>query len=164
MSAEELRAAIQRSTLRFIAGVVLHNHAVAQRVGLGASDSQLISLLNLHGPLTPGRLAELTGLTTGTVTGVIDRLERAGYVRRERDPGDRRKVLVTPVPEAMAALGEHYRHHGEQLDAVLSTRDDAQLRVIADFLADLAGPAAGALVAPPPEGGRGRGTTSSSGS
>jgi DNA-binding MarR family transcriptional regulator len=164
VSTEELRAAIQRSTLRFIAGVVLHNHAVAQRVGLGASDSQLISLLNLHGPLTPGRLAELTGLSTGTVTGVIDRLERGGYVRRERDTKDRRKVLVTPVAEAMAPLGEHYRHHGEHLDAVLSTRDDAQLRVIADFLADLAGPDAGALVAPPPSaGGRGRGTTTSSG-
>jgi hypothetical protein len=65
----------------------------------------------------------------------------------------------------MATLGEHYRHHGEQLDAVLSTRDDAQLRVIADFLADLAGPDAGALVAPPPAaGGRGSGTTTSSGS
>ena len=165
MAADELRAAIQRSTLRFIAGVVLHNHVVAQRVGLGASDSQLISLLNLHGPLTPGRLAEYTGLTTGTVTGVIDRLERAGFVRRERDAADRRKVLVTPVPEAMAGLAEHYRHHGELLDAVLGTRDEAQLRVIADFLADLAGPDAGALVAPPPSaGGRGGGTTSSSGS
>jgi DNA-binding MarR family transcriptional regulator len=165
VSTDELRADIQRSTLRFIAGVVLHNHAVAQRMGLGASDSQLISLLNLHGPLTPGRLAELTGLTTGTVTGVIDRLERGGFVRRERDTTDRRKVLVTPVPETMATLGEHYRHHGEQLDAVLSTRDEDQLRVIADFLADLAGPDAGALVAPPPStGGRGSGTTTSNGS
>jgi DNA-binding MarR family transcriptional regulator len=158
-----LRAAIQRSTLRFIAGVVLHNHAVAQRVGLGASDSQLISLLNLHGPLTPGRLAELTGLTTGTVTGVIDRLERAGFVHRERDTKDRRKVLVVPEAGAMATLGEHYRQHGEHLDTVLGSRDDAQLRVIADFLADLAG--SGPSVSPPPSGGRrGRGTTSSSGS
>jgi DNA-binding MarR family transcriptional regulator len=165
VAADELRAAIRQSTLRFIAGVVLHNHAVAQRVGLGASDSQLISLLNIHGPLTPGRLAELTGLTTGTVTGVIDRLERAGFVRRERDTTDRRKVLVTPVPEAMAILGEHYRRHGEQLDALLSSRDEAQLRVIADFLADLTGPDAGALVAPPPSaGGRGSGTRSRSGS
>jgi DNA-binding MarR family transcriptional regulator len=165
VATDELRAAIQRSTLRFIASVVLHNHVVSQRMRLGASDSQLISLLNLHGPLTPGRLAELTGLTTGTVTGVIDRLERAGFVRRERDTKDRRKVLVTPVPEAMATLGEHYREHGEHLDAVLGTRDDAQLRVIADFLADLTDPAAGAPVAPPPSaGGRGRGTTSSSGS
>ncbi|GAA0905187.1 MarR family winged helix-turn-helix transcriptional regulator [Pseudonocardia zijingensis] len=139
MSADELRTAIQRSTLRFIASAVLHNHAVAQRVGLGASDSQLLSLLNLHGPLTPGRLAEHTGLTTGTVTGVIDRLEAAGFVRRERDTADRRRVLVTPVPEAMAALGEHYREHAEHLDAVLAARDEAQLRVIADFLADLTG-------------------------
>ncbi len=165
MATDELRAAIQRSTLRFIAGVVLHNHVVSQRVGLGASDSQLLSLLGVHGPLTPGRLAELTGLTTGTVTGVIDRLERGGFVRRERDTADRRKVLVTPVPEAMATLGEHYREHGEHLDAVLRIRDEAQLRVIADFLAELAGPDAGALVAPSPSaGGRGSGTTSSSGS
>ena len=165
MAADELRAEIKRSTLRFIAGVVLHNHAVAQRLGLGPSDSQLISLLNLHGPLTPGRLAELTGLTTGTVTGVIDRLERAGFVRRERDTTDRRKVLVTPVAEAMATMGEHYRHHGEQLDAVLGTRDDAQLRAIADFLAELTSSGSGALVAPPPSAGpRGSGTASSSGS
>jgi DNA-binding MarR family transcriptional regulator len=166
VATDELRAAIQRSTLRFIAGVVLHNHVVSQRVGLGASDSQLLSLLGVHGPLTPGRLAELTGLTTGTVTGVIDRLERGGFVRRERDTADRRKVLVTPVPQAMATLGEHYREHGEHLDAVLRTRDEAQLRVIADFLADLTDPDAGALVTPPPSsaGGRGSGTRTSSGS
>jgi len=139
VATDELRAEIQRSTLRFIAGVVLHNHVVAQRVGLGPSDSQLISLLNLHGPLTPGRLAELTGLTTGTVTGVIDRLERGGFVRRERDTGDRRKILVVPVPEAMAALSQHYRHHGEHLEAVLRRRDEAELRVIADFLEELTG-------------------------
>ena len=152
MSTDELRAQIADATLRFIAGVVLHNHAVAQRVGLGASDSQFVSLLNLHGPLTPGRLAELTGLTTGTVTGVIDRLEHSGFVRRERDPADRRKVLVTPVPEAMAALGEHYREHGEHLDAVLRRRNDDELRVIADFLVELTDPAAGALVSTPPAG------------
>lgn len=165
MGTDDLRETILRSTLRFIAGAVLHNHQVAQRVGIGASDSQMLSLLSLHGPLAPGRLAELTGLTTGTVTGVVDRLEEAGFVRRERDATDRRKVLVTPIPEAMATLGEHYRHHGEQLEAVLSTRDDAQLRVIADFLTELTDPAAGALVAPPPStGGRGGGTTSRSGS
>jgi DNA-binding MarR family transcriptional regulator len=163
LSTEELRAAIQQSMLRLIAGAVLHNHAVAQRLGLGASDSQLISLLNMHGPLTPGRLATLTGLTTGTVTGVIDRLERAGFVRRERDTTDRRKVLVTPVPEGMAVLAEHYRHHGEQLEAVLSTRDEDQLRVIADFFADLTARAGEPLVAPPPSAG-GDATTSSSGS
>lgn len=139
MDADELRSEIGTSVLRFIAGVVLHNHAVAQRLGLGSSDSQFLNLLDLHGPLTPGRLAELTGLTTGTVTGVIDRLERGGFVRRVRDAEDRRKVLVTPVAEAMAGLAEHYREHGEHLDAVLRRRDADQLRVIADFLADVNG-------------------------
>lgn len=137
MDGNELRSEIGRSMLRFIADVVLHNQTVSQRVGLGGSDAQFLSLLGLHGPLTPGRLAELTGLTTGTVTGVIDRLERAGFVRRDRDGADRRKVLVTPVPAGIASLAEHYREHGEHLDTVLRGRDPGQLRVIADFLADV---------------------------
>jgi DNA-binding MarR family transcriptional regulator len=148
VDADELRAEIGTSTLRFIANVVLYNQVVTQKLGLGPSDSQFISLLQLHGPLTPGRLAELSGLTTGTVTGVIDRLERAGYVRRERDTGDRRKVLVTQVPEAMAALAAHYRGHGEHLDAVLRRRDAAQLRVIADFLAEVNGSGSASPEAP----------------
>jgi DNA-binding MarR family transcriptional regulator len=93
------------------------------------------------------------------VTGVIDRLERAGYARRERDATDRRKVLVTLVPEAMATLAGHYREHGEHLETVLGSRDAAQLRVIADFLAELAGSAGSSGSA-----GRGSGTTASSGS
>jgi DNA-binding MarR family transcriptional regulator len=155
VDADELRAEIGASTVRFIASVVLYNQAVAQQLGLGGSDSQFLSLLGMHGPLTPGRLAELTGLTTGTVTGVIDRLERGGYVRRERDATDRRKVLVTQVPEAMAAIAEHYREHGEHLDAVLRRRDAAQLRVIADFLAEVNGSAPDSSSG---SGGRGSGT------
>jgi DNA-binding MarR family transcriptional regulator len=140
MDDEQLRAEINRSMLRFIAGVVLHNQVVAQRLGLGASDSQFVSLINLHGPLPAGRLAELSGLSTGTVTGVIDRLERAGFVRRERDAVDRRKVLVAPVPEAMAGLAQQYAEQGRHADAVLGRRNPDQLRVIADFLAELVEP------------------------
>src|SRR5258705_2702888 len=92
---------------RFIADVVIHNQRVGQELGLSASDSQFLTLLETHGPLTPGRLAELSRLTTGTVTGVLDRLEKSGYVRRERDPHDRRKVIVTLQPEKLAGMGEH---------------------------------------------------------
>lgn len=140
MDADGLRRKIGSEVVRFIADVVLHNQAVAQKVGLGASDSQFLSLLGQHGPLTPGRLAELSGLTTGSVTGVIDRLERAGYARRERDAGDRRKVLVTLVPAAMASMAEHYREHGEHLADVLRHRTPEELQVIADFFTDLNGP------------------------
>lgn len=134
-----LRDKVGASVLRFIAGVVMHNVTVAQRVGLGGSDLQFLTLLGQHGPLAPGRLAELAGLSTGTVTGVIDRLEKGGYVRRERDTTDRRKVLVVPVPEAMARLAEFYVEHGDHMAEVLRTRDDEQLRTIRDFLEDMNG-------------------------
>ncbi|GAA3087561.1 MarR family transcriptional regulator [Pseudonocardia yunnanensis] len=159
MDSDELRSEIDISMWRFIADVVLRTQAVAQQVGLGGSDCQFVALLGVHGPLTAGRLAELSGLTTGTVTGVLDRLEKAGYARRVRDATDRRKVLVTPVPEAMATLAEYHQAHGEHLDAVLRRRDAAQLQVIADFLAELS--ASGSS-----SGSRdgGSGTTASSGS
>ncbi|MFE2750861.1 MarR family winged helix-turn-helix transcriptional regulator [Actinosynnema sp. NPDC059335] len=74
---------------------VLFHSRVAERMGLSATDEKCLDLaLRSGGPITAGRIAELSGLSTGAVTGVIDRLERAGYVRRVRDPHDRRKVLV----------------------------------------------------------------------
>jgi DNA-binding MarR family transcriptional regulator len=136
---EQLRADISRSLVRLIAGAVLNNQVVTARLGLGPSDSQFMSLLNIHGPLAPGRFAELSGLTTGTVTGVLDRLEKAGYVRRERDPDDRRKVLVTPVPEAAARMAEQYRGYADWTDELLRRRTPDQLRVIAEFLAEVSG-------------------------
>ena len=138
MDGDELRAEVTTGVLRMITSVVLHNHAVAGRLGLGASDSQFLGLLDLHGPLTPGRLAELSGLSTGTVTGVIDRLENAGLAQRTRDAADRRRVLVTRSPEAVEALAPHYREHSEHLAALLRRRDPDELRVLATFFAELA--------------------------
>jgi DNA-binding MarR family transcriptional regulator len=149
VAGDDLRTEVSAAVLRFIAGVVLHNQVVAQRVGLGGSDAQFIGLLSLNGPLTPGRLAEMSGLTTGTVTGVIDRLETGGFVRRERDPDDRRKVIVVPLADGIARLSEHYQEHGAHMESVLSSRDDDELRVIADFLAEMAD-VPGGFVSPPP--------------
>ncbi|MCF7550584.1 MarR family transcriptional regulator [Pseudonocardia sp. WMMC193] len=126
--------------VRFIASVVLHNHAVSQQVGLGPTDSQFMTLLDVHGPLSPGRLAELTGLTSGTVTGVVDRLEKAGFVRRDRDPGDRRKVIVTPDRRAAEQrLSPQYAAYDRATRDLLDRRSPQEQRVIADFLADLLG-------------------------
>ena len=66
----------------------------AARVGIAVTDMQVIDLLDLTGPSTAGQLADLTGLTTGAITRILDRLEKAGLVRRERDPYDGRKVIV----------------------------------------------------------------------
>jgi DNA-binding MarR family transcriptional regulator len=133
----ETRAAINRSLLEFIASVVMHNTAVAQKLGLGASDAQFLTILQNNGPLTAGQLAAHSGLTTGTVTGVIDRLEQGGFARRDRDPADRRKVIVSLVPERMAAVYENYRTYGEHTERILDRRTPEELQVIAAFLADM---------------------------
>jgi hypothetical protein len=123
------------SVQRMIAAAVLFNHGVAERVGLGASDSQFMTLLQVHGPLTPGRLAELSSLRTGTVTGVIDRLEQAGFVRRDRAPDDRRKVIVSLNDELVGQkIGPLYQGQAENLLAILRRYDDRDLAVIAGFL------------------------------
>lgn len=127
---------------RLIADVVLFNHGVAQQAGLGPSDAQFLTLLQLHGPMTAGELAARTGLTTGTTTGVIDRLERAGYAHRSRDPHDRRKVIVSPDDAAIAEhLLPHYAGQAQRLDALLRTRSADELAVIDRFLVDLMEPA-----------------------
>ena len=133
-SAERV-AAVEMAVRNLIANAILFNHQVAQRVGLGASDAQFMHLLQLHVPLTPGRLAELSGLTTGTVTGVLDRLEATGFVRRERDESDRRKVIVKLNEERLwSAMAPLYAGQAESLAAVAGAYDAEQLEVIADFL------------------------------
>src|SRR5580700_8824106 len=72
---------------------VLFSQEVARRLGIASTDLECLDYLG-RGPIAAGELAELTGLTTGAITGVIDRLERAGLARRSRDVADRRKVLV----------------------------------------------------------------------
>src|SRR5262252_10525603 len=81
---------------QFVIGLLVANLEAAEAVGLNPSDLGCLCLLLLHGPIPAGRLAELTGLTTGAITGVIDRLERAGFASRVIDPSDRRKVIVKP--------------------------------------------------------------------
>ncbi|MEV6398413.1 MarR family transcriptional regulator [Streptomyces sp. NPDC051907] len=90
----------------YMASYALFNQALADHLSLHPTDLQCLNLLSLErGPVTTGRVAELTGLTTGSATRLVDRLERAGYVTRERDTADRRRVLVTLVPERIAEFG-----------------------------------------------------------
>jgi DNA-binding MarR family transcriptional regulator len=133
-----------------VAGVVLHNAAVAARLRLGVNDLQVLGLIQQQGGhITPGELARQTGLSTGSITGVTDRLVAAGYVRRSRDESDRRKVYLTADPVGIERINAHYAHYGTHLAAVLARRNDAELKVIADFLADLN--TVDTLIGPAPE-------------
>ena len=116
----------------FMAHAVLFQDAVARFGGINGTDMQVVSLLMSEGPATPGELAERTGLTAGgSITAVIDRLEGAGYVRRERDSVDRRKVIVSANVDAVlervgpiyGRIGERWAHYldgltEEQIDTV----------------------------------------------
>src|SRR4051812_23729302 len=68
--------------------------AAAAQLGMTVTDLQVIDILERTGPATAGQLADLSGLTTGAITGILNRLEEAGLIRRERDPNDGRKVIV----------------------------------------------------------------------
>lgn len=81
----------------FSDAVVLFHEMVAERLGLNATDFKCFGILKRSGPLSAGQLAEETGLTSGAITGVLNRLERAGFVRRQQDPTDRRRVIVHPI-------------------------------------------------------------------
>ena len=135
----ELVAALQQSVRRFTDEVDLYQAAVADRLGMHATDLQYLGFVERYGPTTAGHLAELGGLTTGAVTGVLDRLEKAGYVRRESDPADRRKVVVRVVPGAAERVEALYRPMLASTDPLWDRYSDDELAIVLDF-ADRAQP------------------------
>src|ERR1017187_677238 len=118
---------------RQVAWTVLHNQAIAERLGMSATDLHAINLLDIEGPITAGRLAELMSLTTGAVTGVLDRLERAGLVRREADPADRRRVVAPLVPAGMERVRAAFVAVGTGVQDLYTTYDDSQLRLLVEY-------------------------------
>jgi DNA-binding MarR family transcriptional regulator len=129
-----LHAALVVEIRRFIAGTILFHQKVADRVGLHLTDMQCINLLELLGPVTPGTLAEHTGLTTGGVTVMLDRLEKAGYVRRERNPNDRRSVLVRASPAKLRKVNALYAGINRQFGAFVAEIPETDLRTVVNFL------------------------------
>lgn len=114
------------------------NAAVSQAVGLHSSEGLCLWHVTESAytdPVTAGRLAELTGLTTGAITGIIDRLETAGMVRRERDAADRRKVLIRPVPERVADLLRLFEPMEQAFGELAREYQPDELTAILDYLA-----------------------------
>jgi DNA-binding MarR family transcriptional regulator len=126
----ELEHAVRKSS----ALGVIFGQTVASRVGISSSDLECLDFLNIEGRVTAGRLAELTGLTTGAITGVVDRLEKAGLVRRERDEEDRRKVFIAIVPENVARVGRFYEHLQRGMLELWETYSDAELKLMLRFM------------------------------
>ncbi|GHO89262.1 MarR family winged helix-turn-helix transcriptional regulator [Dictyobacter formicarum] len=113
---------------------VFFHASMADRMGLGATEEKTLSLLDRFGPLTAGEIASQTGLTTPSVTSLLDRLESKGMARRVRDPHDRRRVIVEPDPERMAELNQMFYSVQATFQDLLTVYSDEQLETIADFL------------------------------
>jgi DNA-binding MarR family transcriptional regulator len=138
----QLLQALAMEIRRMGAQGVLISAAVAERVGLTSSDLECLDIIVMGaGTVTPGKLAAATGLTTGAITGLIDRLERAGCVRREADARDRRKVFVIALPDRVRDIGTYYERLQASTTALWGQYTAEQLATVLDFVrrsADLA--------------------------
>ena len=118
--------------------IVTFHEAVARRLGVTAADQRVLGVLGRMGVATPSRLAEATGLTTGAITGIVDRLERAGFARRAPNPDDRRSVLVHACnAEALGRiLGPIFAALTVEMAALRARYTPAQLEAIYAYLGE----------------------------
>jgi DNA-binding MarR family transcriptional regulator len=123
----------------FSTAVVLFHDAVGRRLGISGTERKLLDVLDRLGPSTAGALAEHTGLTTGAITGVVDRLVRAGYVQREPNPRDRRSVIVSrlPSPALQRLQPEVFAPLGQAIADLSAQYRPAELASIASYLVGL---------------------------
>ena len=120
---------------QLVGEATLFHQAIADRLGLHASDLKCLELLLQHGPLTAGRLATFTGLTTSSITALIDRLEKVGYARRGKDPQDRRKVVVEPIVEKVERdVVPLFQSMGLTMRELYSQYSNDELALFIDFI------------------------------
>ncbi len=126
-----------QGSLRALASAdVLYNAAVAERLGIMVTDLRCLSYLDGQGSATAGELARWSGLTTGAITGAINRLVSAGLVRRDVDPADGRRVRVVPREEHRSEVEALMRPLGEGLEAAAARLSSGERRALARFVAD----------------------------
>jgi MarR family transcriptional regulator, organic hydroperoxide resistance regulator len=124
---------LRRAVRLFIAGASFLSQRAADALGLHPTDMQFVNLLDLLGPMTPGALAQWSGLSSGGVTVVLDRLESAGYVRREPNPDDRRSLLIHLQSAQQKRVDAKYRGARQQFAEVTEGFSEAELEVILRF-------------------------------
>jgi DNA-binding MarR family transcriptional regulator len=116
--------------------VVFFHEAIAAGLGISAGEWRCYTLLAEHGPLTASRLAELSGFTTGAITGIVDRLERAGRVRRQPNPEDRRSIILHPLrlAETERQTRPIFDSLGRAMNSIAAGYTRKELAAIASYL------------------------------
>ena len=131
-------AAFAQSMRRTSSLMQLVTQAAADRIGINPTDLNCLNILSLSGPRTAGQLAQATGLTTASITGVVDRLEAAGYVRRERDASDRRRVVIHLITDSVLRdAGPVFAPMIAAWRQVAAGYSDADLELILGFQAQI---------------------------
>ncbi|WP_432988253.1 MarR family transcriptional regulator [Dactylosporangium sp. CA-233914] len=127
-------SAIKESLRALSTQLSLLNHRVGAQLELKDVDFDCLDLINRHGPLSPTALARRAGLHPATMTGILDRLERGGWVARDRDPSDRRAVMVRALRERDAEISALFAGMNGRMDALCADYDEAELALLAAFL------------------------------
>ena len=130
----QLRHSIKESLRELSIQLSLLNHQVGAHLDLKDVDLDCLDLIARHGPLSPSALARRAGLHPATMTGILDRLESGGWVVRERDPSDRRAVVVRALRERNAELMRLYSGMNASMDKICAGYGDHELELLADFL------------------------------
>jgi len=134
VSRASLLQALDTTIRKIGAQSVLISQTVADRVGLNPTDLECLDLLSMAGPTTAGQLAAHTGLTTGAMTAVLDRLERAGFVRRRRDAHDRRRVLVETLPGSVEVIQPFYTRLARDMERLHAQYNNEQLGLVLNYM------------------------------
>lgn len=130
----ELLEALGNASRRNQAATDLFDECVGLFLGVNPTDGRCLDIIDRHRKVSAGQLANESKLTTGAVTAVIDRLERAGYVQRLRDPSDRRKIWVECTPAIRAIITEIFGYYDVIGEAMTSRFSTEQVRTILEFL------------------------------
>ena len=130
----QLGVVIKRSLRELSNQISLLNHQVGSRVELRDVDLDCLDLISQVGPLSPSQLSKRAGVHPATLTGIVDRLERGGWIVRERDAVDRRATVIRALPDRAGELFGLYSGMDTALDELLVGYDEAQLEVIGEFL------------------------------
>lgn len=135
LSREQLLELFNEELRNFSTETIVFHQNVAEKLGLNSTDHKCLDIILRKYPMTAGKLAEMTGFTTGTVTGVIDRLEKAGYVYRDKDSNDRRRVIIhVNLEKAEKEILPLFASFSQSMRELFEKYDDQEIKFLIEFI------------------------------
>lgn len=135
---KELLKDLEDKGREFIARVILSNQKIAEKLKINTVDLQCLNVIDLlGGEAKPSEIAKMTGLTTGGVTVMLDRLEKKEFIERKPNPSDRRSIVIHVSPKIIAKLHEIYESQALSMEKILSNYGDEELSTIIDYFSKI---------------------------